>query len=85
MAPTVFLFTAPLRPDEALRARGVAALTTADIRWGRCDLESVALLANVLARQLAVDAGCAETIMLRDGFLTEGSTSNVLSSRMASS
>ncbi len=78
VAPTVFLFTAPLlRPDEALRARGVGALTTPDIRWGRCDLKSVALLANVLARQLAVDAGCAETIMLRDGFLTEGSTSNV--------
>ena len=78
VAPTVFLFTAPLsEPTIAQRENGVAVITTADIRWARCDLKSVALLANVLARQQAVDAGCAETVMLRDGFLTEGSATNV--------
>ena len=78
VAPTVFLFTSPLvGPTPAQRESGVAAITSADIRWGRCDLKSVALLANVLARQQAVDADCAETIMLRDGLLTEGSATNV--------
>lgn len=78
VSPTVFLFTAPLaEPTIAQRENGVAVITTADIRWARCDLKSVALLANVLARQQAVDAGCAETVMLRDGFLTEGSATNV--------
>jgi D-alanine transaminase len=78
VAPTVFLFTAPLAgPTPAQRENGVAVITTEDIRWGRCDLKSVALLANILARQQAFDAGCTETIMLRDGFLTEGSATNV--------
>ena len=76
--PTVFLFTSPLvAPSAAQRESGVAAITANDIRWGRCDLKTVALLANVLTRQLAVDAGCTETIMLRNGFLTEGSASNI--------
>ncbi|WP_263771714.1 D-amino acid aminotransferase [Propionivibrio soli] len=76
--PTVFLFTSPLvGPTPAQRESGVAAITQPDIRWGRCDLKTLALLPNVLMRQLAADAGCAETIMLRDGFLTEASTSNV--------
>jgi D-alanine transaminase len=78
VAPTVFLFAAPLvSPTAEQRESGVGAITGDDIRWGRCDLKSIALLANVLTRQLAVDAGCSETIMLRDGFLTEGSSTNV--------
>ena len=76
--PTVFLFTAPLvTPTSEQRAGGIKAVTVPDIRWGRCDLKSVALLANVLARQQAIDAGCSEAVMLRDGFLTEGSASNI--------
>lgn len=75
---TVFLFTAPLvSPSVAQRETGVSAITAPDIRWAQCDLKTVSLLANVLTRQLSVDAGCAETIMLRDGFLTEGSATNV--------
>jgi D-alanine transaminase len=82
VTPTVFLFTAPLvSPSAAQREKGVAAITAPDIRWGRCDLKTVALLANVLTRQLAVDADCAETVMLRDGFLTEGSASNIFAVR----
>ena len=75
---TVFMFTAPMaKPSAEMRANGVACVTAPDIRWGRCDLKTVALLANSQARQISVDAGCTETIMIRDGFLTEGSASNV--------
>lgn len=78
VAPTVFAFTSPLStPTPAQRESGIAVISAADIRWGRCDLKAVALLANVLMRQMAVDAGCAETIMLRDGYLTEGAASNI--------
>ena len=75
---TVFMFTAPMaKPSAEMRANGVACITAPDIRWGRCDLKTVALLANSQARQVSVDAGCTETIMIRDGYLTEGSASNV--------
>ena len=78
VTPTVFLFTAPLvGPTRAQRDAGVAAITAADIRWDRCDLKSVSMVSNVLMRQLAVDAGCTETVMLRNGFLTEGSATNI--------
>ncbi len=78
VAPTVFLFTAPLvSPSDTQRAAGVGAITAPDIRWAQCNLKTVSLLANVLTRDLSVSAGCAETIMLRDGFLTEGSATNV--------
>ena len=76
--PTVFMFTAPLIcPTPEQREKGVGAVTAPDIRWGRCDLKSIALLPNILARQLSVDASCTETIMIRDGHLTEGSSTNV--------
>ena len=78
VTPTVFLFSAPLvGPSAAIREKGVAAITAPDIRWARCDIKTVALLPNVLTRQLSADIGAAETIMLRDGFLTEGSSTNV--------
>ncbi len=76
--PTVFMFAQPLvSATGAQKAAGVCAITAPDIRWGRCDIKAVSLLANVLARQQAVDAGCAETVMLRDGFLSEGAASNI--------
>jgi D-alanine transaminase len=76
--PTVFAFCSPLpQPSaEALRA-GVRCITAEDTRWARCDIKSVALLANVLLRQQAVDAEAAETILLRDGWLTDASASAV--------
>jgi len=75
---TVFAFCAPFpaTPPEVLE-HGVACITAADTRWARCDIKSVALLANVLLRQLGVDAGAAETILLRNGELTEASASAV--------
>ena len=76
--PTVFVFTSELvTPTPAQREKGIAVITTLDTRWARCDLKAVSLLANVLTRQLAIDAGCVETIMLRDGYLTEGAASNI--------
>jgi len=76
--PTVFLMAMPLAPPAGeLVAQGVTAITVADNRWLRCDIKSVSLLANVLLRQQSVDAGCAETILVRDGMLTEGSASSV--------
>lgn len=76
--PTVFMFSQPLvTATAAQRAAGVGAVTAADNRWLRCDIKATSLLANVLLRQQSVDAACAETIMLRDGWLTEGSSSNI--------
>jgi D-alanine transaminase len=75
---TVFAFCAPLpSPGAEVLARGVACVTASDSRWARCDIKSTSLLANVLLRQLSVDAAAAETILLRDGELTEASASAV--------
>ncbi|MCA1978208.1 MAG: D-amino acid aminotransferase [Thiobacillus sp.] len=78
VAPTVFLYAQPLIPATAeQKAAGVCAITAPDPRWQHCDIKAISLLANVLMRQRAVDAGCAETVMLRDGLLTEGAASNI--------
>ncbi|WP_374326149.1 D-amino acid aminotransferase [Azonexus sp.] len=75
---TVFAFASPLvTPSAAVRAAGVAAITVADQRWARCDLKVISLLANVLARQQAVEQGCAEALLIRDGYVKEGAASNV--------
>ena len=75
---TVFAFCAPLPiASPAVLASGVKCITTDDTRWARCDIKSVSLLANVLLRQLSIDAGAAEAILLRDGSLMEASSSAV--------
>jgi D-alanine transaminase len=75
---TVFAFCAPLPvASPSVLADGVTCVTTNDTRWARCDIKSVSLLANVLLRQLSVDANAAETILLRDGGLMEASSSAV--------
>jgi len=75
---TVFAFCAPLPvTSQQIKDSGVACVTASDTRWARCDIKSVALLANVLLRQDSIDAGCAETLLLRDGELTEASASAV--------
>jgi D-alanine transaminase len=77
--PTVFMMSNPLvTPSAEQVAKGVAAVTAEDNRWLRCDLKTTSLLGNVLMRQLAADAGAVETVMFRDGWLTEASASNVL-------
>lgn len=77
--PTVFMMSSPLTPPPSeLLATGIHAITAEDNRWLRCDIKSTSLLANVLLRQAAVDAGCAEAVLLRnDEFLTEGAASNI--------
>jgi D-alanine transaminase len=76
--PTVFVMgEALVTPPAEQRAAGIGAVSAADVRWLRCDLKTTSLLANCLLRQLAVEAGCVETVLFRDGFLTEGAASSV--------
>ena len=76
--PTVFMMATPMKPATAeQRHHGVACVTARDFRWERGDIKSISLLGNVLARQMSADHGAAETIMLRDGWLTEAAASNV--------
>jgi D-alanine transaminase len=76
--PTVFLMSNPLvNPPRELVEKGAAAVTAVDNRWLRCDIKSISLLGNCLMRQVSADVGATETIMFRDGKLTEASASNV--------
>ena len=76
--PTGFAFVSPYpQPAPSLLERGLAGVTLEDTRWARCDIKSVALLANVLLRQEAQDKGGSEAILTRDGRVTEGSSSTV--------
>ena len=78
VAPTGFAFVSPYpAPTPALLTRGLAATLLVDTRWSRCDIKSTALLANVLLRQQAQERGAAEAILVRDGQVTEGSSSTV--------
>jgi D-alanine transaminase len=78
IAPTVFMMSNPMKPPTAeQRHQGVACTTARDFRWERGDIKSISLLGNVMARQMSADHGALETIMLRDGWLTEAAASNV--------
>ena len=77
-APTVFVMSNPLvNPPQELVERGAAAVSAVDDRWQRCDIKSISLIGNCLLRQVSADAGAVETILFRDGMLTEASASNV--------
>lgn len=79
IAPTVVMTIRELMPFPVkTRESGVIAKTCEDLRWGRCDIKSVNLLANVLAREEAKRAGVFEAILVKDGLVTEGSVSNVM-------
>jgi D-alanine transaminase len=76
--PTVFMMSSAMKHASAeQRHKGVACTTARDFRWERGDIKSISLLGNVLARQISADHGTAETIMFRDGHLTEAAASNV--------
>ena len=78
VSPTVFIMSNPLLPPPAeLLTTGAAAITAEDNRWLRCDIKGISLLPNVLLRQMAIDVGAMETLLLRSGFMTEGSASNI--------
>ena len=80
--PTVFMMSNPLvnPPAEAVE-KGGSAVSAVDNRWLRCDIKSISLIGNCLLRQLSAESGGAETILFRDGKLTEASASNVFAVR----
>ena len=78
LKPTVFMACYPLAsPSREQVESGVACVTSRDFRWEKCHIKSTSLLGNVMARQISADVGATETILLRDGMLTEASASNV--------
>jgi D-alanine transaminase len=78
LQPTVFMMVQPLvTPSKDAIENGVACVTHEDFRWTRCHIKSTSLLGNIMARQVSADVGATETILLRDGMLTEASSSNV--------
>lgn len=80
--PAVFMIARQAeRPTADRVEQGVACITVPDIRWQRCNIKSISLLPNVLAKQQAVEANAFEAIFVRDGFVTEGSSSNAYAVR----
>jgi D-alanine transaminase len=76
--PTVFAMVAPMTPPTAaVREKGLTSVSIPDERWLHCDIKSVSLLGNVLAKQAAVDSGVDEVIQFRNGNLTEGASCNI--------
>lgn len=78
VTPTVFgMIAAWSPPTAAQRAQGLSAISIPDERWLHCEIKSVSLLGNVLAKQQAVDAHVDEVLQFRDGYLTEGASTNI--------
>ena len=79
LVPTVFAYTSELKPmEDATLQRGIRCITTQDIRWHRCDIKAVTLLANVMMKLEARQAGADDAILIRDGMVSEGTASNVM-------
>jgi D-alanine transaminase len=79
LKPTVLIMSSRLtNPPPSQVEHGCAAVTHEDFRWLRCDIKATSLLANCMLRTLAADLGCGEVILLRNGFLTEAASSNVM-------
>jgi D-alanine transaminase len=74
IAPTVFAMCTPIAP---LPTAGIRAITVTDIRWLRCDIKAITLLANVLLKQEAIDRDATEAVLIRDGNAVEGAASNL--------
>ena len=75
--PTAFVMSNPLKAvPEKYKREGIAAITVPDIRWQNCNIKAITLLPNSLLKQQAQDAGAEEALLIRDGYLTEGSASN---------
>ena len=78
LTPTVFAMTNLMKqPTAAQREQGVSCVTAEDFRWQKAHIKSTSLLGGVMARQISVDAGADETILFRDGWLSEAAASNV--------
>jgi len=76
--PTIFAMVGRFEVPHALREAGATAITQPDVRWHRCDIKTVQLLPNCMAKQKASAAGAVEAILVRDGIVTEGTHSSVL-------
>ena len=74
--PTVFISVTPFKPKERELKEGIKVILCEDFRWGRCDIKSTMLLPNVMARQEAVGKNAGEAILVRSGFITEGTHTN---------
>lgn len=74
--PSVFVSASRFKSPDEVRARGAAAITLPDVRWTRCDLKTIQLLPNVIAKQRASQAGAYDAILVRDGIVTEGAHTN---------
>ena len=78
ITPTVFAMANPLQPPgKSDLASGIKAITADDYRWRNCQIKAISLLPNVLLRQLAIDEGATESLLIRDGYATEGAASNL--------
>jgi len=78
VSPTVFAMSNPIPPvSNDILEQGVSAITLDDIRWKRCDIKAITLLANVILKQEAYDAGAVEAILIKDGYALEGAASNL--------
>lgn len=78
ITPTVFAMSNVLRPPSAeVRASGVACVSADDFRWKKAHIKATSLLGAVFSRQMSYDAGAVETVMFRDGILSEAAASNV--------
>ena len=77
VAPTIYVAASPFIPPDEKRKTGIAAVTVPDVRWSRCDLKTVGLLANCLAKQHALESGADEAVFVRDGVALEGSSCNL--------
>jgi D-alanine transaminase len=75
-APTLLVMASPFMPSDT-RFTGTRVITQPDVRWLRCDIKTVQLLPNVMARQAATEAGASEAIFVRDGKITEGTHTTV--------
>ncbi|TAL69265.1 MAG: D-alanine aminotransferase Dat [Bacteroidetes bacterium] len=75
--PTIYAYAWGFIPDNQSKADGIKVMIKEDIRWSRCDIKSVALLANTISFQEAHENGLKECIFVRNGLITEGSRSNI--------
>ena len=74
--PTVFISVTPFKPKEHELKKGIKVILCDDLRWGRCDIKSTMLLPNILAKQEALEKGSGEAVLVRSGFITEGTHTN---------
>lgn len=77
ISPTIYITASMFDPPVEQQEQGVKVITVNDTRWTRCDIKSIALLPNILARQQAIESEAVEAIFIREGVITEGSRSNV--------